>query len=243
MKQLLTIIVGCDTAEKHASTLYDGIELIYPEENESEKDLILRATKLSKGKYTILINETFRLADISSLLNMLDKNSPDMLVFAGGTAIKSSIVKAVAKDCQDVFSCFILSVLDSKSVLKSTYIPFIFDKNKVNFSEANYAGLLTSAERFVALKAKLSKDVYSHALSALCARLIIFYASAMLDIRDGKMDSEVLASFDGKLKAEIVLYLAFEKNFTAANLTKLRKKGFKISWLTAKKFKKMLNFQ
>ena len=240
MKNLLTIVVGCNKGEKHASTLYDGIELIYSEPNESEKDFISRAIKGAKGKYSILLNQTFRFADINSLFNILDKNSPDIVVFAGGTAIKTSVIKSVVKDSQDIFSCFILSVLSCKTVLKSTYTPFYFDKCETVFSDENYSGLLLAAEQFVAAKAKLSKDIYSHAMNSLCARLVSFYLSAMLDINEGKMDSEKLISFDNRLKAEIVLYLALEKNFTAAKLSKLRKKGFKISWLTVRKFKKLL---
>ena len=241
MKTLLTIIVGCDTGEKHASTLYDGVELLYPDENEGEKNFVTRAIKNANGKYAVLLNQKFKFADVSSLLNILDKNSPDMVVFAGGTAIKTSIIKAVIKDCKDVFSCFILSVLSCKTILKSTYMPLTFEKCGTNFTEENYSGLLTSAEAFVTEKAKVSKDIYSHAMNALCVRLVSYYLFAIIAIHEGKMDSEKLISFDSRLKAEIVLYLTLEKNFTAAKLSKLRKKGFKVSRFTVKKFKKLLS--
>ncbi len=65
----------------------------------------------------------------------------------------------------------------------------------------------------------------------------------MLAIKCGEVDGEELVKFDGRLKSEIVLYLALEKNFTAAKLSKLRKKNFKISYFTAKKFKKILNIK
>ena len=243
MKKLLTIVVGYATDEKHASTLYDGVELIYPESGESEKDLVSRAAKNSNGKYTVLLNQKFRFADVNSLLNILDKNSPDMVVFAGGTALKSSIVRTVVKDCRDVFSCFILSVLSCKTVLKSTYLPFMLSKSEFSFTEDSYSGILMAAEEFSAAKAKLSKDIYSHAMNALCSRLVSFYLAAMVAIHEGNMDSEKLISFDSRLKAEIVLYLALDKNFTAAKLSKLRKKGFRISRFTAKKFKKLLSAQ
>ena len=243
MKTLLSIVVSYDTGAKHASTLYDGIELIYPEENEPEKDFVARAIKNAKGKYAVLLEKKFMLADVNSLLNILDKNSPDMVIFSDGTAIKTSIMKTVVKDCVDMFSCFILSVLNCKTVLKSTYTPFSFDKSEVKFTENNYEGLLIAARAFVAVKAKLSKDIYSHTLNALCARLVIFYLAAMIAIKEGRWDVENLIEFDGKLKGEIVLYLALEKNFKAAKLTKLRKKGFKISKFTSKKFKKILKAQ
>lgn len=243
MKNLLTIVVGCDTDVKHASTLYEGVELIYPEENESEKDFVSRAIKNAKGKYAILLNQKFKFADVNSLLNILDKNSPDMVVFAGGTALKTSVVKGVTKDCKDIFSCFILSVLSCKTILKSVYMPLVFEKSETNFSEDNYSGLLASAEAFVSEKAKVSKDIYSHAMNALCMRLVSFYLFAIIAIHEGKMDSDKLISFDSRLRAEIVLYLTLEKNFTAAKLTKLRKKDFKISRFTVKKFKKVLSAQ
>ena len=63
---------------------------------------------------------------------------------------------------------------------------------------------------------------------------------AMVAIREGNLAVEQFKAFDGKLKAEIVLYLALEKRFTAAKLHKLRDKDFKISRWTAKKFKKIL---
>lgn len=240
MKNLLSIVVSCDTGDKHASTLYDGIELIYPEENENEKDFVLRAIKNAKGKYAVLVDKKFMFADMNSLLNILDKNSPDMVCFTGGTAVKTSVIKSVAKDCADLFSCFVLSVLSCKTILKSTYMPFTFIKRDVSFSDANYSGILIAAEAFGSAKSKLSKDIYSYTMNALCVRLVSFYLFAMVAIKDGKMERETLVSIDSRLKSEIVLFLALEKNFTAAKLNKLRKKNFKISRFTAKKFKKIL---
>lgn len=240
MKNLLTIVVSCETCEKHASTLYDGIELIYREEDEKEKDFVLRAIKNAKGKYAILLNRNFMLADVNSLLNILDKNSPDMVCFTGGTAIRISVIEKVVKDCEDLFSCFVLSVLNCKTILKSTYMPFIFEKQEVNFTEANYSGIIVAAEAFSAAKAKLSKDIYSYTLNMLCTRLISYYLFAMVSIKEGAFEAETLVAFDSRLKSEIVLYLALEKNFTAAKLDKLRKKNFKISRLTARKFRKIL---
>lgn len=243
MKNLLSIVVSCDTDLKHSSTLYDGIEIIYPEENESEKDFVVRASKNAKGKYAVLLEKKFMFADINSLLNILDKNSTDMVCFTGGTAIKTSIIKGVAKDCADLFSCFVLSVLDCKTLLKSTYMPFMFESRKFVFTEAHYSGIMISAKAFGEVKAKLSKDIYSHTLNALCARLILFYMFAMIAIKEGEIERDTLIEFDNKLKSEIVLYLALEKNFTAAKLSKLRKKNFKISWLTLRKFKKILKLK
>lgn len=243
MKNLLTIVVNGNARGNQAASLYDGIEFIYPEKNETEKDFILRAAKNATGKYSILLDQKFRFADVSSLLNILDKNAYDTVSFNGGTAIKTSIVKSAVKDCVDLFSCFILSILSCKTLLKSLYIPFIFESGEIAFTEENYNGILMSAEAFGAMKSKLSKDLYSQTLNALCTRLTSFYLYAMISIKAGSWDGEKLISFDGKLKSEIVLYLALEKNFTAGRLSKLRKKNFKISRLTVNKFKKILKMK
>lgn len=243
MKNLLTIVVRDYSGAKHASALYDGIELIYSEDDEPKKDFVLRALKNATGKYAILLEQKFKFADVNSLINILDKNSTDMVIFAGGTAIKTSVMKTVVKDCEDLFSCFILSVLNCKTVLKSDYVPLAFEKSEIKFNADNYSGLMVAAKAFVAAKAKLSKDIYSHTINALCTRLVIFYMSAMVAIHEGRWEREKLIEFDSKLKGEIVLYLALEKNFTAAKLVKLRKKGFKISRLTVKKFKRILKAQ
>lgn len=240
MKNLLTIVVSCDVGAKHSATLYDGIELIYPEENESEKDFIGRAVKSAKGKYCFLCDRKFTFADVNSLLNILDKNPSDMVSFIGGTAVKTSVVKGAYKDCEDLFSCFILSLLGCKTLMKSVYMPFSLERREVKFTEENYNGILASAAAFGASKAKLTKDIYSHVLDAMCVRLISYYVYAMVAIKDGDMDAEKLIAFDSRLKTEIVLYLALEKNFTAGNLNKLRKKGFKISVFKANKFRKIL---
>lgn len=242
MKNLLSIVVGCDSGVKNSSTLYDGIELIYPKEGEPEADVI-RELKNVNSKYAVLFGHKFKFADVSSLLNTIDKSSHDLIQFNGGVAIKSSIVKAAAKNSPDIFSCYILSVLNCKSILKSNYTPFILEKSEMNFTEENYNGLLTAAREFIATKAKISKDIYSITMNALCQRLVIFYLTAMIGIKEGKIDSEPLIAFDCKLKGEIVLYLALEKNFTYAKLTKLRKRGFKISKFKANKFKKILKKQ
>lgn len=243
MKILLTIVVNGDIGTKNAPPLYDGIEIIYPDENESEKDFIVRAIKNAKGKYAVLADRKFMLADLNSLLNILDKNSADMVSFTGGVAIKLSLVKNAVKDCTDLFSCLILSVLGCKTVLKSLYTPFVFSKYQPVFSEANNAGIFLSAEAFSSAKASLTKEFYSYCLNTLCNRLITYYLYTMLEIKSGEVDSEELVKFDGRLKSEIVLYLALEKNFTAAKLSKLRKRNFKISYFTAKKFKKILNIK
>lgn len=240
MKKLLTIIAKNSI---QAETACNGIEIFYPEENESEKNFALRAAKNADGKYTVIIEQKFALSDIDSLLNILDKNSSDMVIFEGGTAVKTSIVKGTVKECRDIFSCMILSILDCKSLLKSAFTPFSFEKSEAVFTEDNYEGLLIAAKAFIDKKSKLAKEHYVHILNAICSKLVVLYLTAMIAIKEGKIDSQSLISFDGKLKGEIVLYLALEKRFKYAKLIKLRKKGFKISKFTAKRFKRALKAQ
>ncbi|MDE6442215.1 MAG: hypothetical protein K2L12_05650 [Clostridia bacterium] len=236
MKTLLTIVVygATDTA-----TGTDGVEFIYPEQGEKQKDFLLRAAKNANGKYTVLCKSA-SIADMEQLLNIIDKNPNDLICFSGGAAVKTSIFKSSVKDCKDAFSCRVLSVLNCKSILKTTYIPLYIISSDNTFTNDNIDGLLYCAEMFGKCKAKIEKEIYSYASNMICDRLVIFYMYAMLAIRDGNMSLNELTAVDGKLKAEIVLYLALEKRFTAGKLHKLRDKNFKISSLKAMKFKKLL---
>ena len=77
-------------------------------------------------------------------------------------------------------------------------------------------------------------------MDIICLRLTYYYAAAMLAIKSKAIPLSVLTEFDARLKENVVLYLAMDKRFTPASLGKLRKKGFAISFLTAKKFEKFL---
>lgn len=239
MKILLTLVVCMKNGDEGSKPLYDGIELIYPSGDETEKDFLARAVKAAKGKYSVVCDREFLLSDVQSVLNIIDKNTADMVCFTGGIAIKTSILKGI-KDYEDAFSFRLAGVMGCKNLLKTVYNPFTFDKKNGAFKEENVAGLLCSAELFGKVKAKLNKEIYTYAFNMLCDKLALYYLHAMLAIRDGTMQAEALIEFDNKLKAEIVLYLALEKRFTYAKLQKLRDKQFKISWLTAKKFRKVL---
>lgn len=243
MKILLTIVVCNEADREKAFTLYDGIELIYPEEGEKERDFLSRAFKIAKGKYSLVCVNRFRFADVQSILNILDKNTADMVSFLGGSVLKTSIIKNIAKDCPDEFSACALAIMQSKTMLKTVYTPFIFDKGAVAFNDENTEGMLLAAAEFKKVKAKLSKEIYSYVFEMLCARIVEYYIFAMLSIRDGKIEAEKLISFDNKLKAEIVLYLAVDKRFEHGNLEKLRNKGFKISFFTAKRFRKLIKYE
>lgn len=239
MKTVLTIVV-CNGMDNVSSTLYDGIELKYPEEGETEINFLTRAFKNAKGKYSLVCVDKFRFADVRPLLNILDKNTSDIVNFMGGSVIKTSVFRDVVKDCPDAFSVCALAVMASKTMLKTTYVPFVFEKDATTFSDCNTEGLLLAAAEFKKMKPKLTKEIYTYIFDLLCSRIIIFYIYAMLSIKDGRLDADKLIEFDNRLKAEIVLYLAIDKRFTYANLQKLRNRGFKISYFTAKKFRKVI---
>ena len=238
MKILLSVAV-CKPVQRNES-LYDGIELLYPEENDSEKEFLIRALKVAKGKYTVISDTGFAFADVQPLLNIIDKNAADMVCFTGGCAIKTAVLKTAVKDCTDAFSLKVTGVLGCKNLLKTIYNPFRFGKYAGKFTDENVAGLLYCAETFGKVKAKLTKEIYSYASNLLCEHLVIYYMYAMLAIRDGDCKADSLIDFDNKLKAEIVLYITLEKKFTAAKLSVLRAKSFKISGLKANKFRKLL---
>ena len=238
MKNLLTIVV-CHSDNNDIATC-DGVEFIFPEEGENEKNFLTRAFKQAKGKYSLVCENTLKLADVQSVLNILDKNTADIVCFVGGAVFRTAIMKNAVKDCEDAFSCRVLALLECKNLLKTVYNPFIFVKRAKDFTEENTEGILLAAAEFKKAKAKLTKEIYSFAFDMLCSKLVTYYLYSMLAIKDGSMPAEKLIEFDNKLKAEIVLYLALDKRFTYAKLQKLRDKGFKISSLTARKFKKCL---
>ena len=238
MKILLTIAACCGAVKDLPE--YEGIELIYPVENEEMRAFLSRAVKNAKGKYTLVSVNKFNYADVQSVLNILDKNTADLVNFMGGTILKTSDLKSVVKDCPDAFSLCVLAAMQGKTTLKTVYIPFTFSKSAVTFNDENIEGMLLAATEFAKVKAKLTKEIYSFVFDLLCQRIIEYYLFALLEIRDKKIEAKKLIEFDNKLKAEIVLYLAVDKRFTYASLQKIRDNGFKISFFTAKKFRKQL---
>ena len=242
MKILLTVVV-CENSADTENALCDGIELLYPDDGEDTKEFLQRAFKIAKGKYSVICDRRFKLADVQSVLNIIDKNTSDMICFQGGAALKTALYRSAVKDSCDAFSCLVLAVLDCKTILKTFDNPFTFHKITARFTEQTAQGVLLSAERFGKVKAKLPKEIYSYAANLLCEKLNFYYLYLMLKIKNGEENYEKLTEFDAKLKAEIVLYLTFEKRFPYGNLNKLRSKNFKINYFTAKKYRKILNLE
>lgn len=240
MKTLLTIAVFQLVEEQKQLQNGEGIEFIYANEGESEKDFAIRAFKEANGKYALLSLRNARIVDIKPLMNILDKNPADMICFTPSIIIRTTLLKSAANDCSDIFSCLSFAISECKSLLKTDYVPFMFDKIDTTFNEDNIQGLFLSITAFQKSKSTLTKGVYSQLLDRLCLRYAKFYLYAMLEISDGKMQADKLKYFDNKLKAELVLYVAFNNRFTYAKLDRLRNNSFKISFLTKFKFKKLI---
>ena len=239
MKKNLSVIL-CNTADG-AQGEPDGVELMFTDEVRTSGEIIKNAVKQAKGKYICLLEGSFKYADIAEFMTVLDKCSADAVICDGGYCFKSTIFKSLNLDenCF-AFTCEIAAMLSSKSVLKSDIKPFTLAEKPLCCPFEIAPALLSVLDDFKKCRTKLSKEAYSAVFDLICTRLTIFYMSAALEVREGKIKAQSLIDFDGKLKDNVILYLTLEKRFTSADLNKLRKKGFKVGFLTANKFKKAL---
>lgn len=235
MKKILTIVLSEETIESGA--MPDNAELLY-----AKPDAVFYETvKQAKGKYTYLPEAMLQMADLQFLFDELEKTNADIVAFKGGCCIKTAVLKGLnAKVCTNVFSALAYSALSSKSVLTLDIEPFGLLADKTEYSKELENGLAAVISEFNKVKAKLSKEVYTFAFDLIVQKLIVFYICAMLAVYAKKLDCNALKEFDLKLKENIVLYLALEERFTAANLSKLRGKDFKIDLFTNMKFKKLV---
>lgn len=239
MKKILTVAVCKNTGEEIAAP-NEETDVIYADGNAGDK-AVYELIKKVKSKYTVLVDSDFRFADEEGFLKRLDEANDDIIIFDGGYLFKSAILKSLpAKICIDRYSAEIFASFNSKTVATVNLKPFIFSAVHTEYTEEIEARLSDALEEFKRSKAKLPKPVYSFIFDILCARLVTFYMSAMLAIYRREASPDALAEFDKKLKENIVLYLALNKRFTAAELEKLRGKNFKISFLQANKFKKLV---
>ena len=232
MKKLLTIVVSGQSDGGRSDTLYSGVELIYADGK------LQSAIKQAKGKYILIENRTFLFKDVQPFLNALETATQDIVRFNGGSVYKSALFKGVA-DGDDCFAFCTLAAFNAKTVAYFEYAPFLFSQLSSDY-ETEQSGLTQICSEFKRVKAKLCKDVYSFVFDLICERLLIFYMCALIAIREKKLSADKLLEFDKNLKDEIVLYLALDKRFEGGKLPKIRKKGFKISGFTAKKYKKLL---
>lgn len=237
MKKLLTIVVCNDADATNRIADDEGIEILNLNDGN-----IAQAVKNAKGKYTVIFGSAFKCdtADAGYFVKSLGEANTDIICADGVAAFKTSVLRDTDVKTADAFAFCAFGAMNSKSISRIRYNPFTEDKEAYAYSDDKAQSLLKVAERFKKVKSKLNKDVYTYVFDTLCDRLVLFYMAAMLSVKDGALPAEKLIGFDNKLKGEIVLFLALEKRFAATRLQKLRVKSFKISGMTARKFRKIL---
>ena len=239
MKTVVSILI-CRRVESVPAEP-DGCELLYTDENRSYTEILKNGIKQAKGKYSIILDGGFEFADADGLVSALSAANADIVTFKSVTAFKTSLFKGANFDTGDRAASEIYAALSSKSLVKSEVSPFICVKKAEKYSEQAEKAILEVIKEFTKNKAKLTKEVYSYCFDSICLRLTEFYIAALLAVKNKEIPSEKLAVFDGEIKKNVVLCLAFEKRFTYADLKRLRKNNFKISFITAKKLEKIIN--
>ncbi len=238
MKKLVTVLVCAPC--KEITPPCDEVEILYTDEDRTPHEIIENGIKQSKSKYVILTYGEIEIIDFNPLLTVLDNSSADIIAFDGGAAVKSNLFKGAIKDGSDKFSAEFFAVMGAKSVENTDLKPFTVKNASYSYDKADEERLKAVLDEFKKCKAKLQKDVFSFAFDLLCERLIAFYTAAVIAVHTGEISAETLVNFDLKLKQNIVLYIAMQKRFTAANLQKLREKKFKTNFLTFAKLKRSL---
>lgn len=241
MKKILTIAVCEKPQSDKRDSFFDDVEILYRRENETAAEFLRNAAKSVKSKYTVIVDGEFTFADLHSFLDAAGKANADILVFTGGYCFKSAVLRALdPKNIGNRYCTELFAAMNAKSIARLKIEPLRFRGMNTAYSEEAQQNLAAAIREFGVSKSKMPKDVYSFTFDILCARLADFYMSAMLAVRRKETAANKLAEFDKLLKTNVVLYLALEKRFKAAKLSKLRKKNFLISFLTAEKFKKEL---
>lgn len=237
MKKVVTIAVYQSGATKNQS-LFDRLEMIFPDDGETKSQFAARCAKTAKGKYLIFAEREFSFADAHNFTAVLEEANADIVTFKGGAALKLTAFKSVNFAlCEDEFCATVLTCLNAKSLINAKIAPITY-KNDMPIPEGNLIAEI--CEEFQKIKAKLNKEVYAYTFDLISDALVKFYIKAILAVRNGELEREKFVCFDNKLKTMIVLYLAVEKKFPVSKLQKLREKDFKISFLTANKLKKFI---
>lgn len=241
MKKILTVAV-CKNADSELTAPCEEIDIFYPGKDGRQGDKsVYGLLRQAKSKYTVLVDSDFTFKETDSFLKELDVATADIIVFDGGYLFKSAILKGLpARLCVDRYSAEIFGAFNAKTVSTVNLKPFAFNACYTEYSDEIAARLSDALDEFKKSKSKLPKEVYSFIFKALLSRLITFYMSAMLAVREKSLAAEALKEFDTKLRDNIVLYLALDKRFSAADLKKLRGKDFKINFLECNKFKKSI---
>ncbi len=235
MKRLLSIITSADTT----CDVPDNAEIIKADGKAPFGDFIKAAIKRAAGKYVLLTDCNFALCDLGGFLCEVKSRDDDVIAFDGGTCFKPALIKGI-KRTENLSAVEIFAAMSAKSVYKTHLKPLEFFKSPVEYSKSLHTALKEAVEEFAREKAKLAREVYAFVFETLIKRLTEFYMAAMLKMRKDLAVHDPLCEFDRTLKDNVVLYLALEKRFPYVNLSKLREKNFKISFFTARKFKKYL---
>lgn len=241
MKKVLTVAT-LHSSYANMNLMFEAAELNTCQDGESNFDFLSRLLKQANGKYVVFVLGDFSLADLHSLINLCSKSNDDILVFNGGYAYKTSVVKSVTlfKDI-DFVAFDTLCMMTAKTLSKSAVTPFVLKPVKPTYSKVSADNLQFACAEFKKTKSKLTKEVYTLVFDKLKMELADFYAATILAIKDGKADSDDLLKFDEKIRQDLVLYLAFEKIFSDKymSLSDLKKKNFKLSFFGANKLKKL----
>lgn len=239
MKKLLTVALSKNSMGNVAPPEEEIEVITISEDTAKNSKALYELLKQAKSKYTVIADTDFTFADVDEFLKELNDRNEDIILFDGGYCFKTTLLKGLPpKVCVDRYGAEIFASFEAKSLSAVRLKPFIFTTVHTEYSEEIEARLKEALDEFKRSKAKLNKTVYSFVFDMLCARLVTFYISAMLKIRNGELDCEKLKAFDAGLKENVILYLALEKRFTLANLSKLRAKDFKIGFIEYNKFKK-----
>ncbi|MCH5148558.1 MAG: hypothetical protein J1G05_04245 [Clostridiales bacterium] len=227
MKKVLTIAVRGDVSNLNSE--FEEVEIIQADDAKLKK---------CKSKYTVFLNGGFTYGDLRALLEKAESASADILAFEGGCLLKTSLVK-YPDSGTDIFSLQISSILNCKSIERTSLAPFKLS-DVIDCDSGALERLKSVVKEYAAAKTKVPVEVYSYARNLICERLVLVYKSYMLAIRNGA-DCSLLVEFDRDIKAyDMVLYKVFGNRFNHVELEKLRAKSFKISFITAIKYKKEL---
>lgn len=233
MKKLLTIAVfGRENV--YDNSMLEEVEII-----SAEGENALARLKKSKGLYVTFLLDGFKYGDVRQLFQKLTKDGADIITFAGGQCFKASALKP-NEFGGDIFNCVLSAVLGAKSVEKTALAPFKLAESEMDCSDGAFGKLDRALKEYSAAKNRVPVEVYSYARDVICDKIVPFYRCYTLAVRMGA-DNKKLAEFDKRFKdCDLVLYKVFENRFGHAELEKLRLKNFKISFITANRYKKML---